>query len=68
MKHLIGLILGLLVGVAVAVCFVYINPFAAKQSLSPLSVSDRPQLSLNFSAIANDSILFTNRRLPHRAV
>ena len=60
MKHLIALILGIGGGAAAAVAFLYANPFTSHAGLSPLLVSDRPQLSLNYSAVGNDSILFTN--------
>ena len=60
MRHVIGLALGIIVGALAAVAFVFFNPLSAKQSLSPLSVSDRAQLSLTYSMIAEDAIVFTN--------
>ncbi len=69
MKHLIALILGLAVGGACALGFLYYNPFTAQESLSPLSVSRGEQFSLIYSAVAEDSIVFTNdgesRTHPH---
>lgn len=60
MKYAIALILGLLTGAVVAIAVVYYNPFTTQSSLSPLSVSERQQITLNYSAVATDSILFTN--------
>ena len=60
MKFLAVLFAGLLTGAVVALGVVYYNPFSAKSSLSPLSVSERQQFTLTYSAVATDSILFTN--------
>ncbi len=69
MKQLIGLILGLAVGGVCALAFLYYNPLTSQDSLSPLSVSRGEQFSLVYSAVAEDSIVFTNdgesRRHPH---
>lgn len=69
MKYVIALFLGLITGVAAAIALVYFNPFLAQQSLSPLSVSERQQFTLNYSAVATDAIVFTNdgdeRMHPH---
>lgn len=60
MRHLIALILGLGVGAAFALAFLYFNPFTAPASLSPLSVSSGQQFSLAYSAVAEDAIIYTN--------
>lgn len=60
MKYLAALILGLMTGALVAIGIVYFNPFTAHSSLSPLSVSERQQITLNYSAVATDSIVYTN--------
>jgi hypothetical protein len=60
MRSLIVVLLGLVVGATTAVAFIYYNPFAPRISLSPISVSDRPQIILNYSAVAANSIIFTN--------
>lgn len=69
MKYLIALILGLACGVAGALAFLYYNPLTSRESLSPLSVSRGEQFSLMYSAVAADSIVFTNngesRMHPH---
>jgi hypothetical protein len=60
MKYLIALVLGVVAGGAIALGFLYLNPFTAQAALSPLSVSSKAQLSLNYSVAAEDAILFTN--------
>ncbi len=60
MKYLIVLLLGLVTGAAIALVFLFYNPFTAQKSLSPLAVSDRQQISLRYSAVAEDSIVVTN--------
>jgi len=68
-KQLIGLILGLAAGAAAALAFLYYNPFTTPAALSPLSVSSGQQFSLNYSAVADDAIIYTNngesRAKPH---
>ncbi len=69
MKQLIGLLLGLVVGGLCALAFLYYNPLTSQNSLSPLSVSSEVQFGLAYSAVAEDSIVFTNhgeaRTHPH---
>lgn len=69
MKYVITLILGLLVGVAVFAAGMIYNPFIADRGLSPLSVTDAEVITLSFSAVPSDAIVFTNdgnsRRKPH---
>lgn len=60
MKYLIALILGIAAGGCVAVMFLYYNPFTSGAALSPLAVSDRPQISLKYSAVADHAIAYTN--------
>lgn len=60
MKYGIALLLGLAAGAAIAFGFLFYNPLLAKASLSPLEVSDHQQLTLNYSAVAENSIVFTN--------
>ncbi|MDX1509318.1 MAG: hypothetical protein R3358_13615, partial [Woeseiaceae bacterium] len=60
MKYLLALILGVLTGVVVACGIIYYNPFTSQSSLSPLAVSERQQFTLNYSAVATDSIVYTN--------
>lgn len=71
MRYLIALILGMATGGAAAVGLLYYNPITSQTALSPLSVSDQQQFSLNYSAVANHAIVYTNngesRMLPHPA-
>jgi hypothetical protein len=60
MKYLIVLIIGMLTGVAVFAAGVAYNPFIAKQGLSPLAVTDLQTVTLTYSGVASDGIVFTN--------
>lgn len=60
MKYLIALALGMVAGVALFVALLYFNPLTSKNSLSPLSVTDNELISLNYSAVAADSLIYTN--------
>ncbi len=60
MKYLFALVLGLLVGAAVFVAGMIYNPFVGNRGLSPLSVSDSEVLTLNYSAVPSNAIVFTN--------
>jgi hypothetical protein len=59
-RHLIALIIGLILGGVAAVALLFYNPLAAKNRLSPLSVSDQEIISLTYSAVAQDAIVYTN--------
>lgn len=60
MKYAIALLLGLLCGAVIFTAGVIYNPFVADRGLSPLSVTDAEVLTLNFSAVPSDAIVFTN--------
>jgi len=60
MKYLIALILGATVGVFILVTVLIYNPFLAQRGVSPLSVSDSQLMSLNYSSVPSDAIVFTN--------
>lgn len=59
MKHLLALALGVATGGLSVVAFLLFNP-ATTESLSPLAVSDNPQLSLSYSAVPGEAIAYTN--------
>ena len=59
-KYVAGLLLGILLGACAAVTLLYFNPLAARNPLSPLSVSNNEILSLGYSAVPTDSIVYTN--------
>jgi hypothetical protein len=69
MKYLIGLLLGFLTGAALFALGLAYNPFTSKPALSPLAVSDSETMMLGYSAVASESIMFTNdgetRAPPH---
>ena len=56
-KYVAGLLLGILLGACAAVTLLYFNPLAARNPLSPLSVSNNEILSLGYSAVPTDSIV-----------
>jgi hypothetical protein len=60
MKYLVVLVAGLVTGALIAIATLYFNPFASNAGLSPLAVSDRQQISLNYSAVPTDAIVYTN--------
>jgi hypothetical protein len=59
-KFLLVLLIGLAAGVAIGLGLLFYNPFTSQLSLSPLAVSDRQQITLRYSAVAEDSIVLTN--------
>lgn len=60
MKYVIALILGMLAGAAVTLLIVYYNPLSARSGLSPLAVTDNEVFTLSYSAVPEDSLLYTN--------
>jgi hypothetical protein len=60
MKYFIALILGLLLGAAIFIAGMIYNPLVVDRGLSPLSVTDSDLITLNFSAVPSDAIVFTN--------
>jgi hypothetical protein len=60
MKYIIVFVLGLLVGAAVFGIGLAYNPFISKWALSPLAVTDSQTVTLNYSAVASDAIMYTN--------
>ena len=68
-RHLIALFAGLLLGAVAAIGLLYYNPLAIQNQLSPVTVSDGKSIVLGYSAVAADSILYTNdgesRVYPH---
>lgn len=60
MKYIIALFLGLVVGAALCGIGIIYNPFLGQQNLSPLAVTDAPTLTLTYSGVGADGILYTN--------
>ena len=59
-RHLLALFAGIVTGVLLFAAILYLNPFTARNTLSPLSVSDNEIITFNYSAVADDAIVFTN--------
>ena len=59
-KYVAGLLSGILLGVIAAAALLYFNPLASRNALSPLSVSNNEILSVGYSAVPTDSIVYTN--------
>lgn len=59
-KYVAGLLSGILLGVIAAAALLYFNPLASRNPLSPLSVSNKQILSIGYSAVPTDSIVYTN--------
>lgn len=60
MKYVLALVFGVLFGVALFAVGIVYNPFIGKLGLSPLAVTDSPTVTLNYSSLAEDSIVYTN--------
>lgn len=60
MKHVIALVLGFFAGVIIFVAGLIYNPFMADRGLSPLSVTDEEVITLSFSNVPSESIVYTN--------
>lgn len=60
MRYVISLLVGMLCGVAVLLAFLYYNPMHSRNTLSPLSVSDQEIITFKYSAVAADTIVYTN--------
>lgn len=60
MKYLIALIIGILTGAILFGAGLAYNPLISKPALSPLAVTDLQTVTLTYSGVASDSIVFTN--------
>ena len=60
MKYVVALISGLLVGAALFVVGLFLNPFIADRGVSPLSVTDAQIITLNYATVPAESIVYTN--------
>lgn len=71
MKYLVSLLAGVILGVSLFAAFLIFNPFLTDRRLSPLSLSDAEVMSLTYSNVPSESIVFTNdgesRHQPHPA-
>jgi hypothetical protein len=60
MKYIIVLLVGLLTGAALFVLGLAYNPFIGRHTLSPLAVTDLQTVTLSYSAVAAEAVMFTN--------
>jgi len=60
MKYILVLIAGFLVGAASFAIGLAYNPFIGRSELSPLAVTDAQTVTLGYSAVASESVMFTN--------
>ena len=54
-RHMIALARGFVLGAVAAAALLFFNPLASKSGLSPVTVSDRDTISLQYPAVAKDS-------------
>ena len=59
-KHAVALLLGVLSGAAAFFGALLLNPFTAQSGVSPLSFSDNELVTLQYSAVARESLVYTN--------
>lgn len=60
MKYVIALVLGFLTGAIILVVGLVYNPLMADRGLSPLLVTDDELITLSFSNVPHESIVYTN--------
>jgi hypothetical protein len=60
MKYLLTLLAGMLLGAALFFAGMFFNPFADRQSVSPLSVTDEEHLDFTYTAVPGEAILYTD--------
>ncbi len=60
MKYIISLFIGFLTGAALFAAGLAYNPLIRKPALSPLAVTDSQTVTLGFSGVASEGIVYTN--------
>lgn len=60
MKYLAALFLGSIAGILLVAGLVFINPFYSRNEISPLAVTTNEVMTLNYSAVPRDALLYTN--------
>lgn len=60
MKYLATLVGGMVVGALLLILALYFNPFASRMKVSPLSVTSNEIMTFKYSAVAKDSMVYTN--------
>jgi len=59
-RYLLPLFGGMAVGLGLMFGFLYYNPMLTANTLSPISVTDNEVVRLNYSAVAQDVLIYTN--------
>ena len=59
-RYLLPLLAGILMGFVLMFGYLYYNPMSAANNLSPLSVTENEVVRLNYSAVAQDALIYTN--------
>jgi len=59
-RYLLPLLGGILTGLGLMYGFLYYNPMSSANNLSPLSVTENEVVRLNYSAVAQDTLIYTN--------
>ena len=59
-KHLVALLIGMLVGGCLLLLGLYYNPMTSQNVLSPLAVTDNDVITLNYSAVPQNALVYTN--------
>lgn len=59
-RYLLPLFGGMAVGLGLMFGFLYYNPMSTANTLSPISVTDNEVVRLNYSAVVQDALIYTN--------
>ncbi len=59
-RYVLALLVGMAVGLMIMAAFLFYNPFTDSNDLSPLSVTDNEVIRLGYSAVAEDTLIYTN--------
>ncbi len=59
-RYLLPLLAGMVMGLVLMFGFLYYNPMSTANNLSPISVTENEVVRLNYSAVAQDALIYTN--------
>ncbi len=60
MRYMLSLFGGMAVGLGLMFGFLYYNPMSTANTLSPISVTNNEVVRLNYSAVVQDALIYTN--------
>ena len=60
MKYLVSLVLGVATGALLLALVLYYNPLQGRDTVSPLAVTDDRVVTISFSAVPGDAVLYTD--------